>query len=74
LRKTVADARVPVAQDPRQLVKWQITRRKYDECARRASTRRIDGNDLGMRHGRAHERAMRHVIEMNIINKAGSAA
>ena len=74
LRQPVADARMPIAHDPRLIVEWQIARRQDRQRPGGASARRVDCEDVRVRHGTAHERSVRHPVQMNVVDEPGRPA
>ena len=73
LRHSVADARMPIAGDPRLVVEWKIPRGKHAQCAGSQRGIHIDRDDLSMRHGATDEHAMDHSVEMHVVDIAGPA-
>ena len=65
---------MPITHNPGLIVERQIARGQNGQRAGGESARRVDRDNVRMRHRTAHERAMRHAIEMNVVDEPGCTA
>src|SRR5579883_444702 len=72
--EAAANAAMPIAYYPSDVVKRQLARSEHRKRTSRARGPGVDRQDIGMRERATYESGMHHTVEMNIVDKAPTAA